>query len=162
MLELALALVVLATPWTFGVIREVYRGPVPGPARMPGLLALVRVGLALLALGPATVLMGATLPTLVRQVGPEPLGHTFGRLYAANTIGAILGTALAGLVLIELAGLTGALRVGAGCSGVAGLLALLLSRGGAPAPARLPEVASGLPGVEGERGWPCCWLSPRG
>jgi spermidine synthase len=53
----------------------------------------------------------------------------FGRLYAANTLGAIAGTALAGLVLIELFGLSGALAVGAACSAIAGVSALLLARG---------------------------------
>src|SRR5262249_28430845 len=52
----------------------------------------------------------------------------FQQLYAANTIGAIVGTALAGFALIELLGLTGALLVGAWCSGTAGLVALLLDR----------------------------------
>src|SRR6185436_18636498 len=59
----------------------------------------------------------------------------FGRLYAANTAGAILGTVVAGLVLIELLGLTGTLVVAAACSGAAGLGAIYLSRGPAPTPA---------------------------
>ena len=40
------------------------------------------------------------------------LSRAFGRLYAANTLGAIVGTLAAGLVLIELLGLSGALRSG--------------------------------------------------
>ena len=71
--------------------------------------------------------MGATLPILTRHLTRDAhLSLAFGRLYAANTIGAILGTLAAGLVLIELLGLTGALVVGATCSGIAGLA------GGAP------------------------------
>jgi len=95
-------------------------------------LALVRFAFALLALGPATVLMGATLPSLTRYLSRDAghLSAAFGRLYAANTIGAILGTAAAGLVLIELLGLMGTLIVGAGCSAIAGLVALALSRRG--------------------------------
>ena len=62
------------------------------------MLALVRVVLAVLALAPATVLMGATLPTLTRHLTrTAELSSAFGRLYAANTIGAIAGTAVAGL-----------------------------------------------------------------
>ena len=45
-------------------------------------------------------------------------------MYAANTIGAIVGAAAAGFVLIELLGLSGTLIVGAICSGTAGLIAL--------------------------------------
>jgi spermidine synthase len=83
-----------------------------------------------LALAPATVLMGATLPTLTRQLSRDRhLAAAVGRLYAANTLGAIVGTLVAGLVLIELFGLTGTLVIGAACSAAAGAVALLLSRG---------------------------------
>ena len=51
--------------------------------------------------------MGATLPTLTRYLTADGhLSAAFGRLYAANTIGAIVGTLVAGLVLIELFGLS--------------------------------------------------------
>ena len=47
-----------------------------GARRPPQALALVRFGLSLLALGPATILMGATLPALTRELTrprpPEP------------------------------------------------------------------------------------------
>src|SRR5258706_14088054 len=95
----------------------------------------VRSGIALLALGPATIIMGATLPTLTRYLSRDSSGlsSAFGRLYAANTFGAIIGTIVAGFILIELLGLSGALRVGATCSAIAGLVALLLDRARGPA-----------------------------
>jgi spermidine synthase len=126
MLEIVLAGVVLATPITFRLINEVYRGIYPSLETSPQALALVRMALAVLALAPATVLMGATLPTLTRHLTSDGhLSAAFGRLYAANTIGAIVGTLLAGLVLIEVLGLSGALAVGAACSATAGVAALL-------------------------------------
>jgi spermidine synthase len=107
---------------------------------VPGAIALVRFGLALLALAPATVLMGATLPTLTRHLTRDAhLSAAFGRLYAANTLGAIIGTFAAGLVLIELLGLTGTLVVGALCSAAAGVAALALSRGRAGEPRAGPD-----------------------
>ncbi|MFL5673575.1 MAG: fused MFS/spermidine synthase, partial [Chloroflexota bacterium] len=128
-LELALALVVLLTPLTFRLINGLYRGIYPTLEASPGALALLRVLMAVLALAPATVLMGATLPTLTRFLARDvSLSGAFSRLYAANTIGAILGTSLAGFVLIELLGLSGALAVGAGCSVAAGAAALVLDR----------------------------------
>jgi spermidine synthase len=129
-LEVALVVVVILTPITFRLINEIYRGAYGSLESSPQSLALIRFGLALLALGPATVLMGATLPTLTRHLSArgQHLSGAFGRLYAANTFGAILGTLLSGLVLIELLGLTGALVVGATCSGMAGLVALAMSR----------------------------------
>src|SRR6478735_6115233 len=129
-LELVLVLVVLVTPISFGLIREVYRGIYPSLEGSPTLLAIVRLGLAVLALAPATVLMGATFPSLTRYLArTSALSRAFGRLYAANTIGAIIGTLAAGLVLIELLGLSGALEAGAACSAVAGVTSLFLSRG---------------------------------
>ena len=127
-LEVALVVVVLVTPLTFGLINEVYRGIYPALQGTP-LLALARLILAVLALAPATVMMGATFPALVRHfTRSAALGQAFGRLYSANTMGAVVGTLLAGLVLIELFGLSGALRIGALCSGIAGLVALWLAR----------------------------------
>jgi spermidine synthase len=129
LIELALVVIVIATPLTFRLIGEVYRGIYPALEASPQILALVRLALSLIALGPATVLMGATLPILTRHLTRDAhLSQAFGRLYAANTIGAILGTLAAGLVLIEVLGLTGALLVGATCSGIAGMVAVLLAR----------------------------------
>ena len=122
LLECVLVVVVLVTPITFRLIHEVYRGIYPSLEGSPALLATVRLVLAVVALAPATVLMGATLPTLTRYLTrTSALSRAFGRLYAANTIGAIVGTLAAGLVLIELLGLSGALSVGAACSAIAGV-----------------------------------------
>lgn len=146
-LEIALVVVVLVTPLTFGLINGVYRGIYPALEGTP-LLALVRLVLAVVALAPATIMMGATFPALVRHfTRSDALGQAFGRLYSANTLGAIAGTLVAGLVLIEVFGLSGALRVGAACSAIAGVVALVLARsdgavasatGALPSEARAP------------------------
>ncbi len=128
-IEIVLVVVVLLTPVTFRLLHELYRGIYPSIEGQPVVLALIRFGLAILALAPATVLMGATLPTLTRQLSRDRhLSAAFGRLYAANTLGAIFGTLAAGLILIELLGLTGTLVVAASCSALAGVVALILSR----------------------------------
>jgi spermidine synthase len=150
LLEIILVVVVLATPLTFRLLHEVYRGAFGTLEGYPGLLALVRFGLSLLALGPATILMGATLPTLTRYLSRDSseLSGSFGKLYAANTIGAIVGTIAAGFILIELVGLTGTLVIGAACSAVAGVAAVLLDRGRVAMPsasARAPTSSDDLP-----------------
>jgi spermidine synthase len=128
LLEVALVVVVLVTPLTFGLINDVYRGIYPALEGTP-FLALARLVLAVLALAPATIMMGATFPALVRHFARSAtLSQAFGRLYFANTLGAVAGTLLAGLVLIELFGLSGALRIGAVCSAIAGVVGLWLSR----------------------------------
>ena len=150
-LELILVVIVLLTPVTFRLLHEVYRGAFGSLEGAPGLLALVRFGLALLALGPATVLMGATLPTLTRYLtrDAEHLSDAFGRLYAANTLGAIVGTIVAGFIFIELVGLTGTLVVGAACSGAAGAIAIALDRWVAPSARPTPAPMSLAPSVGG-------------
>jgi spermidine synthase len=130
-IELVLVPIVLLTPVTFGLIHEVYRAAYPSLEANPTALVLLRFVLSLAALAPATVFMGATLPTLTRYLSrgrTEGLSGAFGWLYAANTIGAIAGTLLAGTVLIEVFGLSETLVVGAGCSALAGLMAILLDR----------------------------------
>jgi spermidine synthase len=128
-LEVLVVIAVLLTPVTFRGLHEVYRGAFGSLEENPALLALVRFGLAILALGPATILMGATLPTLSRYLVRDHtrLGEEFGGLYTANTFGAIFGALISGIFLIELIGLSATLLVGAACSGTAGLAALLLS-----------------------------------
>ncbi len=137
-LELVLVVVVILTPVTFRFLHEIYRAAFPTLESQPGVLALLRFGLAILALAPATVLMGATLPTLTRHLsGDEHLSGAFARLYAANTFGAILGTVAAGFFLIEILGLTNTLLVGAACSAIAGVAALAMARSW-PAPDAAP------------------------
>ncbi len=145
-LELVLVVVVLVTPISFRLLQEVYRGAYGGLETNAAGLALLRFALAVAALAPATVMMGATLPTLTRHLtaqGGDDLSGAFGRLYAANTIGAIVGTLVSGFVLIELLGLSLTLACGAACSGLAGLAALALDRRQGPLPAL--DAAPGRP-----------------
>ncbi len=130
LLEILLVVVVLATPLTFRLVNQIYGGAYSALQTNAPLLSLVRFGLALLALAPATVLMGATLPILTRYLAalPSQLSTAFSQLYAYNTIGGIFGAIAAGFVLIELIGLRGTLIVGAVCSSLAGLGGLALDR----------------------------------
>jgi predicted membrane-bound spermidine synthase len=71
-----------------------------------GLLAWV---LPFALVGIPALLMGGTLPVLVRSLAanPQQLGKAGGQLYAANTAGAIAGTLLAAFVLIATLGVRG-------------------------------------------------------
>ena len=62
-----------------------------------------------------TALMGATLPVLSRFCVTQfaALGRRVGDLYAINTLGAVLGCALTGFLLIPELGLRGTIRLGA-------------------------------------------------
>lgn len=154
-LELVLVVVVLITPVLFRGLHELYRSSYASLAETPTLLQLIRYGLALLALAPATVLMGATLPTLSRHLARNrgELGRSFGSLYAANTVGAVVGTLVAGLLLIEIVGLTLTLVIGAAGSATAGIAALVLDRrrdrASEPEPEVEPEAAMAAEAVLG-------------
>ena len=62
-----------------------------------------------------TALMGATLPVLSRFCVTQvaSLGRRVGDLYAINTLGAVMGCALTGFLLISELGLRGTVRLGA-------------------------------------------------
>ncbi|MCO4864479.1 fused MFS/spermidine synthase [Cupriavidus sp. WGlv3] len=74
--------------------------------------------------------MGGTLPVLMRVLGSAPgrVGTHGGRLYAANTAGAIAGTLLAGFVLVPALGILGSAIAAGTLNGVAALAAWLLAR----------------------------------
>jgi spermidine synthase len=105
-------------------------------ARLP---VIVLLSLATLSL--PTVLMGATLPFLVRFLARSrtELANRIGVLYGCNTLGAAAGTLGGGFVLIGLLGVTGSSLFASivyACVGVAGLL---LARHEQPGPVKQPE-----------------------
>jgi spermidine synthase len=68
--------------------------------------ALVRCATTLLVIGPACLLMGGTLPLLVRQFAPRAgLGRAAGWLYGVNTLGAAAGCYFIGFHLLPELGL---------------------------------------------------------
>ncbi len=73
--------------------------------------------------------MGGTLPVLMRTLAPRVgrVGTRGGKLYAANTAGAIAGTLLAGFILIPWLGITGSALAAAALNGAAAVVALALS-----------------------------------
>jgi predicted membrane-bound spermidine synthase len=129
-LELGVAVFAVLLPFVFDDLSEVYRGAYPGLIDHTVALTAVRFALALAAVAPATFLMGATLPLLVRHLVRtlDEAGARLGELYAANTAGAVTGTVVAGFVLIEFLGLRLTSYVAVGLNLIAGLGALALSR----------------------------------
>lgn len=77
------------------------------------LLLLSKFFLSVLIMLLPTILMGGTLPLLVRFLQSQRLSvsHSLSWLYAVNTFGAVTGVLLAAFVLIELLGLTNTLMV---------------------------------------------------
>lgn len=82
--------------------------------------------LLFVAIGLPALLMGGTLPSVVRAVAPteEGVGRTSGRLYAANTAGAIAGALVATFLLVPALGVRGSAAAAAVLNLVAAALAL--------------------------------------
>ncbi len=72
-------------------------------------LDVVRVATAVVAIGPPTVLMGLSLPLVVKamSISQRGFGRSLASAYAMNSLGGVVGTLLAGFVLIETYGLRG-------------------------------------------------------
>jgi spermidine synthase len=78
---------------------------------------------------PWCCLMGATVPVAMRAIGqmlPAESGRSFSYLYMANVAGAVVGTTVP-LLMIELLGFRGTLKVGAACNCVIAVSAVVLS-----------------------------------
>src|SRR6266542_4246864 len=129
-IELGVAVLAISLPFAFDDLAELYRGAYPSLVDNTLALTAVRFALALAAVAPATFLMGATLPLLVRHLVRtlDEAGARLGELYAANTAGAVAGTVIAGFVLIEFLGLRLTSYLAVALNLIAGSGALLLSR----------------------------------
>ena len=95
----------------------------------PLLHSVVRSALTVLVIGPPCVLMGGTLPLLVRQFthADSPLSAWVGWLYGVNTIGAAAGCLVAGFYLLPLWGLFWSNLITAGMNLFIGAIAVVLA-----------------------------------
>jgi predicted membrane-bound spermidine synthase len=154
-LEAFVALYALGFGWMIDPATRIYLA-------MSSALSEYSAGLAIsefIVLGalllPPTACMGATLPLLARFASSDDsdAGTQVGRLYGANTIGAVLGTGIAGFFLLPRLGLEATTWCTAAANGVVALGALALARrdqalpGDRPAPAPAEEFAPTQEGV---------------
>jgi spermidine synthase len=124
LLELGIAIAALPVPLVLILYRSLYDDLFGALAGAPLAFTLFKMALAALALVPATLLMGGTLPALGRAVvGDEgELGEQGGRLYAANIVGAVVGALIATFALPLWLGVPGSYGLAVGISlGIAAL-----------------------------------------
>ena len=143
-LELGITLAAALSPLLIDGVRWVYvalggtvaLGPTPGAA--------VRLGLSALVLALPTVLMGGTLPAVVRAVErSEDVGRRgLGVVYGANTAGAVTGAVVAVFFALEAWGARGTLALAAGLNLLVALAALRMKVPGRPVSPRVVETAS--------------------
>jgi predicted membrane-bound spermidine synthase len=108
-----------------------------------------------------TTLMGLSLPLLTRGVVRDigEAAPVVSRLYAANTLGAAAGAAVAGWLLLGNLGFDGTVRLASSLNLVAAAVVLALWRGARPEPATTPAPGASPRGAAfaPDRIWP--WLA---
>ena len=127
-LEAAVILIALVVPWELraltSLLKSSYADGNPGVV-----FATVRLIASLLLFAIPSFAIGATFPMAVRWfvTRPQAIGRLAGGLYAANTIGAAVGSIAAGFVLLPAIGLFDTVLVGIAASSLASVLAIGLS-----------------------------------
>jgi spermidine synthase len=126
-MEIGIAVYALLVPFLFSAVDDLYA--YIWQQLHPGFFAftLLRFALSCLMLLVPTTLMGATLPVLAAALlRSDHDSNSVTRLYACNLVGAILGTVVAGFVLLPAFGVRTTIFVAAGVNVFVGVIALLI------------------------------------
>ncbi|MFP2895900.1 hypothetical protein [Corallococcus sp. 4LFB] len=132
-LELGVGLYALAFPYVLGALEHLWLALAPHVPE--GLRVAPRLLVSSLSLVVPTLLMGGTLPALVRHFAASLAGvrRELARLYAINSLGAAVGVYVAGTRLVPLVGLSTSAQIAAGLNVFLALAALALAREHPPA-----------------------------
>jgi spermidine synthase len=140
-LEWGIAAYALSMPLMFNGLRLIYRLAYRTISDQLIVLTPLRFVLAALLLIIPTLLMGGTLPVIIRGLarGNQEFGKKLGWLYGVNTLGAVAGIFACGFYLIPTVGLTWTNIIAVATDAIAGVGAwLLASRGSIAAPEQEP------------------------
>jgi spermidine synthase len=113
----------------FGLLDSAYIAAYSSFIDAPVMLAMARLLAASLFLLPPTILMGGTLPLLVRAFAGrrDESGRAVSSLYAANTFGATAGVALSGFFTIPAVGLIATTGIAVALNFVLAAISLVLA-----------------------------------
>ena len=130
-LELFIAVAAAISPLLLAFAARVYFASGGSPDLGLAGATLLRLALAIVVLGPATLLMGGTLPAAARSVETDDDSgrRVVALLYGVNTLGAVAGTLLSTFVLLERFGNRLTLFMAVGVNVLVAVAALLLSKG---------------------------------
>ena len=142
-MEIGIGLIALASPKVLSWIDSAYIAVYQSWGNMPWLFAGGRTILAGLFLLPPTILMGGTLPLVLRATtgARKAVGASSGFFYGINTTGAVIGTAFAGFFSIWQLGLYRTLIVAAVFNLVAAVGSLLVARHFTTKPTRVSALS---------------------
>jgi spermidine synthase len=148
--EALVAVAALATPLGLSGVEALYVRLHGTFGEWPVVITLVRFLLSCAVLLVPTILMGATLPLVVKSslARGSILGRQVSLLYACNTAGAVAGTLIAGIWMVPQLGISASFRVGAAINLIVAAGAMLLSRISAPAPVVVTDDAQLSPALE--------------
>ena len=128
LIEVGLGLFAIASPYLFDFTENLY-GPIyRALAGHTVVLFVARGVLVSLVVFPPTFLMGSTLPLFCRQFVRSNVGiaNSVGTLYGVNTLGAAMGCAAAGFLLLPTFGLQLTIQFGAALNILCGIAVALL------------------------------------
>ncbi|MDB5215737.1 MAG: hypothetical protein JWO86_3664 [Myxococcaceae bacterium] len=130
LLEIAVACTAAATPALVWLANTLYVASGGSASLGVAGASLLRLLLTVLVLGPATFLMGGTLPAAARAVERADDGarRTVATLYGVNTLGAVVGTLFANFLLLEVLGTRITLLAAALVNLLVGMVARSLAR----------------------------------
>ena len=140
-LEWGIAAYALAMPLLFTLLQLIYRFAYRHISDDLLVLTPMRFILALLLLITPTLLMGGTLPVIIRGLARENqvFGKRLGWFYGINTLGAVAGIFVCGFYLIPRVGITYTNFIAVATDVIAGIGTWILAhRGALPAPEREP------------------------
>jgi spermidine synthase len=136
LVELAIAVgAVLVIFWL-----QLFHGAYPALYRFaegePHVLIWIQLGLALLAMAPPCIAMGATLPLMSRAVLSDRshVGRRLGWVYALNTIGGTAGVLVSGFLMPVTFGVRNSMLLAAALNVLVAAGAVLLARGWGKSP----------------------------
>jgi spermidine synthase len=116
----------LGALWSLGIFRILTSDSVQAWLAVSGPVG--RVAAVAVALLPATLCLGATLPVIAQAlITTGSVGRRGGLLYALNTLGGVLGTVAMGFGLPAMIGIGASYSIAAGASILTGVGALALS-----------------------------------
>jgi len=132
LIELGIGLYGLAYPFVIELVGSIFIQTsyiFEGPSQKGMLLAL-KFFLSFVTIISPTVLMGGTLPILARYLSKSisDSAKDVARLYYINSLGAVLGTAIAGFFLIRTKGLDFTVWIASSCNILIGSFAILLAK----------------------------------
>jgi spermidine synthase len=128
LIQVGIGLAVMLTSLAFERIPELFLLALRW-SDSPSFVQLTQFVVSASALLPSTLLIGATFPCAVAIVaGPSQVGRDVGQVYAANTVGAIIGTVGAGFMLVPSIGIQASLKVGIAVNVLTGALLLVAAR----------------------------------